>query len=192
MTRKRLYTGVLVIGICALAGFGGVAAVQAAAIGSGTPRPVPGQFRESLSAGRWEVYELTGTTSGSSVGPLSYSVTHRQSPLAGPADISVTAPDGQLVAMRGQASNTTQTIQRGPYLYTGVAGFAAPSSGRYSITVSSAEPGRVLLARPILSQLVGLLPWAGGALAGAVCIAVGLILLTVGYRHRPAPTVGRR
>jgi hypothetical protein len=43
----------------------------------------------------------------------------------------------------------------------------------------------VILARPVLSEFVSLLPWAGGALGGAVCIALGLILLTLGYR-RPA------
>jgi hypothetical protein len=142
-------------------------------------------FRETLSAGRCDFYQLTGTTTGTSVGPLSYSVTHRRSPSLNVSGISVTAPDGQPVPMQDQASNTTETIQRGSDLYTGVANFDAPSSGSYSITVNSEGPGQVILARPVLSELVGLLPWAGGA-PGTVCIALGLILLTLGYRHRPS------
>ena len=194
MTRRRLCVGVLLIGVCALAGFGTVAVVKAASLGSGSPRHVPAQFRESLSAGRWDIYELTGTTTGSSAGPLSYSVTHRRSPAMGVSLISVTAPDGQPVPMLGQAANVTETIQKGPDLYTGVANFDAPSSGRYSITINTNGPGQVILARPVLPEFVSLLPWAGGALGGAVCIALGLILLTLGYRRpaRPAdPGQGR-
>lgn len=187
MTRKRRYVGILLIGICALVGFGAVAAVRGASLGSGTPRPVPGHFRESLSAGNWEFYELTGITSGGSVGPLTYTFTHGRAPVLGPAAISVTAPGGQPVAMHGRTGNTTETIQRGGDIYTGVAGFDAQSTGRYAITVSSADPGQVILARPVLSQLLGLLPWAGGALAGAVCIAIGLILLTLGNRRSAGP-----
>ena len=186
MTRKRRCVGILLIGICALVGCGAVAGVRAASPGAGGPRPVPGTFRASLTAGRWEFYELTGTTSGGSVGPLSYSVTHGRPAVLGAAAISVTAPGGQPVAMHGRAGNTTETIQRGGDIYTGVAGFDAPGPGRYAITVSSAGPGRVILARPVLSQLLGVLPWAGGALAGAVCIALALILLTLGNR-RPGP-----
>jgi len=110
MARKRLYVGVLLIGVCALAGFGTVAAVQAASLGSGSARHVPGQFREFLSAGRSDFYELTGTTTGGSVEPLSYSVTHRRSPVMSVSAISVTAPDGQPVPMHDQASNTTEPI----------------------------------------------------------------------------------
>jgi hypothetical protein len=190
MTRQRLYVVVVLIGVCALAGFGAVAAAKAAALGSGGPRHVPAHFRESLSAGRWDIYELTGTTTGSSVGPFSYSVTHRRSAALNASVISVTAPDGQPVAVHDQASNTTETIQKGSGLFTGVANSDAPSSGRYSITVNSDGPGQVILARPVLSELAGLLPWAGGALAGAVCILLGLVLLTLGYRHRPARPPG--
>jgi hypothetical protein len=187
MNRKRRHAGILVIGICALVGFGAVAGVRAASLGAGSPRPVPGHFRESLSAGRWEFYELTGITRGGSAGPFSYNVTHGRSPVLGAAAISVTAPGGQPVAVHGQPGNTTETIQRGADIYTGVAGFDAQRSGRYAITVSSAGPGRVILARPVLSQLLALLPWAGGSLAGAVCIALGLILLTLGNRRRAGP-----
>jgi hypothetical protein len=186
MTRRPLYVVLVLIGVCALAGFGAVAGVKAGALGSGSPRHVPGQFRESLSAGRWDIYELTGTTTGNSVGPLSYSVTHRRSPSLNASVMSVTAPGGQPVPMRDQASNTTETIQKGPDLYTGVGNFDARSSGRYSITVNSDAPGQVILARPVLSELAGLLPWAGGALAGAVCVLLGLVLLTLGYRRQPA------
>jgi hypothetical protein len=197
MTRRRLCVGILLIGVCALAGFGTVAAVKAASLGSGSPRHVPGQFRESLSAGRWDIYELTGTTTGSSVGPLSYSVTHRRSRVLDASVISVTAPDGQPVSMLDQATNVTETIQKGSDLYTGVANFDAPRSGSYSITVNRNGPGQVILARPVLSELAGLLPWAGGALGGAACIALGLILLTLGYRRPaqppdPAPAAGQR
>jgi hypothetical protein len=186
MTRRRLYVAVVLIGVCALAGFGAVAGVKAAALGSGSPRHVPGQFRESLSAGRWDVYELTGTTTGNSVGPLSYSVTHRRPPSLNASAMSVTAPGGQPIPMHDQASNTTETIQKGSDLYTGVTNFNAPSSGSYSITVNSEGPGQVILARPVGSELAGLLPWAGGALAGAVCVLLGLVLLTLGYRSGPA------
>lgn len=185
MTRKRLYVGVLLLGVCALAGFGAVAAARAASFGSGRPRHVPAQFRESLAAGRWDFYELTGTTRGTSAGGFSYSVTHQRSPDLSSSVIAVTAPDGRPVTVHDQASNSTETLQKGPDLYTGVANFEASASGRYSITVRSAGPDQVILARPVLAELAEVLPWGAGALAGAMCILLGLVLLTLGYRRRP-------
>ena len=127
MTRKHLYVGVLLIGVCALVGFGAVAAVRAASFGSGSPRHVPAQFRESLAAGRWDFYELTGTTSGTSAGAFSYSVTHQRSPELSSSVIAVTAPGGRPVPVHDQAGNSTETLQKGPDLYTGVANFDRPT-----------------------------------------------------------------
>jgi hypothetical protein len=186
VTRKRLYVAVLMIGVCALVGFGATAAVRAASFGSGSPRPVPAQFRETLAAGRWDFYELTGTTRGTAAGPLSPSVTHQRFPDLSSSAIAVTAPDGRSVPVHAQSSNNTESLQRGPDLYTGVANFEAPAPGRYSVTVSSGRPGQVILARPVLADFAAVLPWGIGALAGAMCVALGLILLTLEYRRRPS------
>jgi hypothetical protein len=187
VTRKRLYVSVVLLGVCALAGFGTVAAVRAAAsFGSGSPRHVPAQFRETLAAGRWDFYELTGTTRGTSAGPLSYSVTHQRSPDLSSSLIAVTAPDGRPVPVHDQSGNTTETLQKGPDRYTGVANFEAPAPGRYSVTVRTDGPDQVILARPVLSDIAAVLPWGIGALAGALCVLLGLILLTLDYRRRPS------
>jgi hypothetical protein len=88
--------------------------------------------------------------------------------------------------VHNQSGNSTETLQKGPDLYTGVASFEAPAPGRYSVTVSSDGPDQVILARPVLSDFAAVLPWGIGALAGAMCVPLGLILLTLEYRRRPS------
>jgi hypothetical protein len=99
------------------------------------------------------------------------------------ATIAVTAPDGRPVTVQDQSANGTESLQRGPDLYTGVAGFEAATSGPYSVTVRSDRPGEVIVGRPVLAGLVPVLLWGIGALAGAACVALGLILLTLQYRR---------
>jgi hypothetical protein len=199
MRRNHRYGAMIAIGVCALTGFAIVAGIKVASFQTGSPRRVPAQFRESLAAGRWDFYELTGTTSSSSSGPLSFSTTHEHFPGLSSSMIGVTGPGGQMLSVQAQSGNSTQTIRKGAGIYTAVAHVDLPRPGRYVIRVSSDGPARVILARPVLPELEAVLPWAAGAVAGAVLILAGLVLATLGYRRPglappppgpPAPRAG--
>jgi hypothetical protein len=191
MTKKVRYVVVALVGLCVGLGLGAVADGKSP-FGPGSPRAVPGQFRESLSGGRWNVYEMTGIRHGRSIGSFSYRVSSGHAPALTPSMITVTGPGGRGVPVTAQPSDVTETLQKGGDTYTAVADFDAPRSGTYSVAVASPGQEHVLLARPFWSGLAAFLPWAGGALAGALCFLIGLILLIVEYRRgsagRPAAT----
>jgi hypothetical protein len=189
VTKRRRYAIVVLIGLCVGLGFGAVADAKSP-FGIKGPEPVPGQFRESLPSGHWDVYQRTGTRTGGSVGAFSYSDTRRSAPELNSSMIVVTAPNGHQLPVNDQSGAAVETLQKGPDLYTKVADFDAPSSGTYSLAVHSPGPEQVILARPILSAVLRFLPWAAAAAAGALCFVIGLILLIVEYRRGPQSTSG--
>lgn len=139
---------------------------------------VPGTLEVHLASGQWEVYELTGTISGSSFGPFSY--THQT---GGPVtidstDIQVTDPQGGFVPVRERfGPNSFQTYRTGSRIYTGVASFDPKAQGVYRISVANSGPGQVILARPPFAGLGRSLGWIVGGVTGAVVFVVGLVLL---------------
>jgi len=192
MTRKRRFAIVLIAGAAIAVGCGLGGFLQfAGSITSAVPQHVPGRFEVSLGSGQWEIYQLTGTQTGVSVGGLSVSVTNQQAVSLTASMVTVTAVGGSQLPVQNQSVGTTQTLQRGSDIYVGVATFRAPSAGKYSLSVDSSGPGSVVVARPFLSTLVALLPWLGGGLLGFACAVVGLIGVIVTHRRNPArPTTG--
>jgi hypothetical protein len=192
MTAKLGLTVLVMIGAAVVAVCITFAAVQfRAGVTTAVPQRVPGRFQLALSSGQWDVYQLTGTSSGASAGGVSFTVTRQRATTVDAAMMRVTAPDGQQLTVQNRSGNTVETLQLGSDQYTGVASFQAPASGRYSVTVDGSGSADVIIARPVLSVFRALLPWAGGALAGGLCVLTGLLLLT--FRHRrdiaaPPPT----
>ena len=190
MSRKRRFAIVLIAGAALTVACGVIGGVQlAGAITSVSPQPVPGQFHISLASGQWEIYELIGTRSGVSAGGVSFSVTHEQAPIITASMVTVTAPGGIELPVQNQSGNTTQTLQNGSSIYTGVANFQAPRAGNYSVSVAAPGASVVVVARPVLAELRALLPWIAGALLGAACALIGLIGVIVAHRRHPPASV---
>ena len=186
---KRRSLGVLLAGIVIAVICGTFAAVQfVGAVRSVTPQRVPGRFQVTLGSGRWDVYQLTGTTSGTSVGGVSVTRTYQQAPTIDSSMLTVTGAGGRRLPVQDRSANTVETLQLGSDLYTGVASFQAPGPARYAVTVDSPGPAEVVLARPVLSLFEDALPWLAGALAGALVFLVGLIMLIVIHRRNPRRT----
>jgi hypothetical protein len=149
----------------------------------------PGTVTAQLPSGQWEIYELTGTISGSSVGPVFY--THQTD---GPVtidstDIQVTDPQGRAVPDRERFSPTSfQTYRTGSRIYTGVASFDVKSEGGYRITVATSESGHVILAKPPFADLGRSLKWILGAVTGAIVFVIGLVLLILDLDRRRRTT----
>jgi hypothetical protein len=186
MTRKRRFAIVLVAGaaIAVACGLGGYLQF-AGTISSAVPQAIPGQFHLSLGTGQWEIYQLTGTQSGGSFGPASFTVTNNQAPSLTASMVTVTAPGGSQVPVQDQSATSTQTLQKGSDIYTGVASFQAPTAGDYSVSVAGSGASAVVVARPVLSFFRALLPWLAGGLLGLACVVVGLIGVIVAHRRHP-------
>jgi hypothetical protein len=187
MTLKRRFAIVLIAGVAIAIGcwVGGFTQFLGT-IKSGAPLSVPGQFQVSLGSGQWEIYQLTGTSSGASVGGFSASVTRDQAAFLTAAMVTVTAADGSQQPVQNQSAHTTETLQQGSDIYTGVATFRTPRAGKYSISVESSSAGSIIVARPILSVFLALLPWIAGGLLGCLCVLIGLIGVIVAHRRNPA------
>lgn len=184
--RKRRFAIVLVAGFaiaigCGVGGFTKIAG----AINQGAPQHIPGRFQASLGSGQWEIYQLTGTKTGASVGGFSASFSTQQPASLAAAMVTVTSSGGGQLPVQSQSADTTETLQRGSEIYTGVAAFQAPSAGEYSLSVDSPDAGTIVVARPVLSIFVTLLPWIGGGLLGGLCVLVGLIGVIVAHRRNP-------
>ena len=184
MTTKRRYVIVVLAGVAIAAACGAFAIVQfIGAVKSAVPQRVPGRFQIALSSGQWDVYQLTGRSSGSNIGGVSVTVAHQLAPTLDSSMMTVTAPDGRQLAVQNRSASSVETLQLGSDLFTGVASFQAPDSGRYSVTVDSRTSTDVVIARPVLSVLGAALPWLGGAAAGGLCVLIGLVLLTLDHRQ---------
>jgi ABC-type glycerol-3-phosphate transport system substrate-binding protein len=187
MTKKRRFAIILLGGAAIIAGCAIGGTVQlAGTITSATPQPIPGRFQESLGSGQWEIYQLTGTQSGVSAGGVSVNVTHFGPPSLAASMVTITSASGAQVAVQNQSGNSTQTIQKGSAIYTGVASFQVPAAGNYVVSVFNSGAGAVVISRPVLADFVALLPWLAGGLLGAVCLLIGLIGIIVAHRSSPA------
>lgn len=187
MTKKRRFAIILLVGAAIITGcaIGGIVQL-AGAISSATPQPIPGRFQVSLGSGQWEIYQLTGTQSGVSVGGVSVNVTHYQAPSVTASMVTITSSGGTQVPVQNQSGNTTQTLQRGPDIYAGIASFQAPTAGNYFVSVVNSGAGVIVVSRPVLSYFVALLPWLGGGPFGLACLLIGLIGVIVAHRRSPA------
>jgi hypothetical protein len=139
---------------------------------------VPGSFDTQLASGQWEIYELTGTVNGSTVGPFSYSEETDGSVTIDSTDIRVMDPERRLVAARERFSPTSsQTYTSGSRLYTGVASFDVTAPGTYHVSVASSQPAQIIVARPPFAGLGRVLGWIIAAVVGGAVFLLGLIML---------------
>lgn len=159
---------------------------------------VPGNFDVYLPRGEWEVYELTGTISGTSVGPFSYTKQTEGPVTFDATDIRVTGPDGRSISIRDRLSpNSFETYQSGSKVYLGIASFDLTASAQYRIGVAARQSGQVIVARPPFAGFGSVVGWIIGAVAGVVAFSVGIILLILDLDRRrrakfrtPAASVG--
>jgi hypothetical protein len=146
---------------------------------------VPGGIATYLQKGKWEIYQLTGTVSGSSAGPFSYSQEHDGPVTIDSTDIHITDPAGRVVVPHERFSSTrSETYTTGSRIYTGVASFDTPASGTYRVSVASSQPGQVILATSPFAALARVLGWIIAAVTGAAVFVFGLIMLILDLDRR--------
>jgi len=136
---------------------------------SGPKIAVPGEQSVHLSSGGYDLYERTaGESSLTSIPPTA---------------VTVTASDGTTVLTRGPG-NIDGTIEHGSTTYRKAVHFTVPDSGDYDVSVSGVAPGEVMLVRSLASTFRDAVPWIALAIAGAMIVAAGVVLLLVGLLSR--------
>ena len=147
----------------------------------------PFEITEDLDAGRYVVFERTGTTR--TVGPITS--TNNDAPTLSPELVDVVGPDGAPLPTEF-LSGASETITQGNAVYTGVLEFEVATPGSHQIVVRG-EGRQVLVSRSLGDSFRGLLPFVGVAAIGGVLFLGGLALLIVGAvrsgrKATPAPS----
>jgi hypothetical protein len=130
-----------------------------------------------LDAGKYVIYEQTGSSDGSQ-----FPVTTTGPVDIAPQDVQITGPDGAAVDTDYPAG--TDTINRNGIVYTGAVAFRAAHSGRYEIRVESESGSRVLVSKDIVSEVLSALIWVLGLVIGGLVTAVGFVLLIIHWTRR--------
>jgi hypothetical protein len=185
MTGNRFCGFLMLAGAIAAVACAAVVAVQVRDdFGPSIAQRVPGRFDASLTAGKWAVYQLTGQSGGHSAGGISVSITRQQAPTLASSMIEVLAPDRHQLSVARWPNDNVETVEKDSRIYTAVASFDAPASGRYALIIRAR--GYVIVARPLLSLARVALPWLAGIAAGILCFAAAGIILI--WKHRPSVT----
>jgi hypothetical protein len=186
MSRRHVAVALMVLGV--------ILAIPAIVVGVVRTRgdlriqaaqTTPAVIDVDLAAGRWEVFEWTGTTKRAGAGPLSFSYSSVRPLDIDAGDVRVDDSLGQAVPVRSAFSSSSfQTYITGSRIYTGVATFSAVSAGTYAIEVLSPTTDQVIVAHPPLEGLrrsVGLIL---AAIAGVVLLVVGFVLMILDVDSR--------
>jgi hypothetical protein len=138
----------------------------------------PVTIERDLDAGRYTVFELTGSQFGGGGVNAGFNTF----PTLGPGDVQVTGPDGGAVSVT--VGGSVQTIQRGRSVYTGAVDFTVHDPGRYSVRVGG-PPDRVLLTRTLFDGASGSVPLLiGGAVIGGVAMTTFMVMVIVRAKRR--------
>jgi hypothetical protein len=149
-------------------------------------RQTPVDTRQSLIAGRYMVFELTGHRSGSA--GIGFSQNAAVS--LAPDEVTVFGPDGGQV-ITSDTGTTTETLTRGKDIYTAAVTFVVPRPGTYRVRVDTRDPIQVIVGPSLGSGFARVWGWmlAGGV--SALALVAGLLLLIVGvFRGRRAKSAG--
>jgi hypothetical protein len=193
--KRRLtpFQWVLVVVVVVSFAFGAFFAFQVAreSIGALTApiHTTPMSTSMRMSAGKWTVYERTGSRSGG--GGITFG---ENGPVdLAPSDVSVTEPDGNTLDTFPDTQN--ETINRGSAIFTGAVSFQVPVTDTYTVTVS-APARQVIVTRSLFDGVgndVALLFLSGGVFA-VTFLLLTLVLVRQWRRRReqrpPGPPPG--
>lgn len=139
---------------------------------------IPGATRLGLGEGTYIVFERTGENR--SYGPVE--IRNNRGPSIEPGRVVVTDSGGTRLAV--DYSSTNETIDRGSAHYASAVEFTTPRSGVYTVRVRAAEPGQIIVQRPLFDVFSRRVPWAIEIAVGWVIGLVGMTMLLTGVIRR--------
>lgn len=189
--RPPLKPAAKAIGIAVLVGAVALAALSAtfivrelaSSIGTtlfGTTWTTPLDQSRHLSAGKYVIYQRTGSSAGAG----GISVSNNSAVTLTPDQVSVTDPSGANVPVSEYTSNVT--IDRYGASYTGAVLFHAAHAGRYDIRINTDSVEEITIAKDIGSSFSAVAPWFGVGFLSLVLIVVGAVILARGPRQEPS------
>jgi Protein of unknown function (DUF2510) len=134
----------------------------------------PSTVRLHLGKGTYLVYERTGSNSPFSTDD-SVTIT--------PADVTVIGPDGERIEVEGRG-DVRETLSDAGDRFVDAVRFTTPEAGEYTVTVNSALPTSVLVARPFTDTIESVIVWFVLSGIGGLILVTGIILLIVGSVRR--------
>ena len=176
--KGAIVTGIvlLLLGVVAVvAGIAGSAASLSSLVsGFSTPKPTPAHFVLTLDGGTtYAVYEQAAGGHGVPGDPFQGAV--------GPADVTITGPGGAVAFVPAGSSSQSYTNAGSTFVAAGT--FDPPTSGSYTIDVTTSPPVNVVVA-PSFTSFGRAIGWIGLIGLGALLGLVGLITLIVGLVRR--------
>jgi hypothetical protein len=178
--RLRTAVFVMIAGVfVALVGALGVAPAVLRTV-LGRAHDVPGSVHMNLGAGRYTVYERTGSTV--QFGPAS--VSHDRAPDITPDQVAVTNSSGAPVAV--QPACWCNTITRNGARFTSVVAFRAPQRDTYTIAFNTAS-AQVIIGQSLGDIIRGRKAWLVTGRFGIVIFLVGAAMIVIGTIRRTRP-----
>jgi hypothetical protein len=138
----------------------------------------PGATDRHLVPGTWMIFQRTGHK----VGFGGFNVSHDDAPTIEPAQVSVTGPEGNQLAVSYVTVN--ETITRQSEIYTAALQFHVPTAATYHVAIDTPAPGQALVARSLGETVRGVLGLAAVGFGGGVVVVVGFVLFIVGTVRR--------
>jgi hypothetical protein len=185
MPGPRLRTAVIVFAVGAVVGAVGlvvglVRVVHVVTGGQVVTAPVT--LHRQLDAGTWEVFERTGTRSGS----FGVSFSSTSTVTLTPNDVTIDGPPGAVLT---EYPSDIETLTRGNAQYTAAVSFSVDQAGAYDIEVRSPRPLQIIVAHSLADTVPSVLGWFALMGAGGLAAVAGLVMLIVGVvrRNRLAP-----
>jgi hypothetical protein len=129
----------------------------------------PGITTIHLGAGRWIIFERTGTEQD--FGPVQ-TQTDRPTTIA-PDNVEVTDTDGNEQSVRDVTGD--QSITLGSTKFTGAVEFSVPADGTYVIVIQGTPATSALLARALSDQVKAAAPWLILLVAGGILLIFGVV-----------------
>jgi Protein of unknown function (DUF2510) len=145
---------------------------------SGPTYTIPGSLHLDLGPGRYVVFERTGHRS--SFGPVT--VERDRGLLLETNQLVVNGPGGTSLEVREATPN--ENITRNSDRYVSSLEFTTPRAGRYELDFSGAEPGRVIVQRPLEDLVSRRAAWVVAIGVGWLVALIGMVMLITGVVRR--------
>ncbi len=129
----------------------------------------PGETTIHLDAGRWIIFERTGTEQD--FGPVH---TENNGPTTiTPANVQVTDLNGTEQSVRDVTGD--QSLTQDGTKFTGAVEFSVPTDGTYDIDIEGTTASSALLARPLTDQVKAAAPWLVLLVASGIVLILGIV-----------------
>ena len=188
--RPRIWPAITTVAVGVFCAIGGVvlfAVVGFTGLGSHVYQ-APATVTINCHVGDYYVYQHVGSRV---TGP-GFSFSHRGLSTLTPFQVQVRGPDGARVAT--WATNGSETITKGSWIYMGAVGFHADAPGTYRVHIATVSPPAMIVGPSLGSQFLRAAPWLILVGVGGLAALVGIILFIVSMvrrgRQNPTPPYG--